>query len=110
MPKNMAGLTPKQQALLSRKGGGKGAAVAPVAVKQQGGGGAGAANPVSFLNEWCQKNGQSLNFRDAGQDASGNFISECAVDNQEVASASARNKKQAKTDCAAAAVSALGLG
>jgi len=108
---NMEGLTPKQQAVLARKGGGKG--VIPAAQPVQGGGagpqGGGASNPVAFLNEWSQKSRKALVFSEAGQDGSGAFVCQCVMDGEEVASASARNKKQAKTNAAAAALSALGL-
>lgn len=101
---NMSGLTPKQQAALAKKGQGKGGQAVAVAAPSGGG-----SNPIAFINEWAQKSKKALSFQDAGQDASGEFICQCVVDGEEVAVASARNKKQAKADAAAAALQALGM-
>lgn len=103
---NMSGLTPKQQALLAKKGGGKGAAAAQIIGASAN---AGERNCLMAINEWCQKSGKALSFVDAGQDAGGSFICQCVVDNEEIVVTSARNKKQAKAEAAAAACEALGV-
>jgi hypothetical protein len=108
----VAGLNSRQQAALSKKGQGKGAvagflqqpAEASVAVAQDLG------SPVATLNNWAQKAKRSLSFSDAGQDPETNqFINEVSLDGQSVAVAMASNKKQAKTNAAAAALANLGL-
>jgi len=95
---NVSGLTAKQQAALARKGGGKGPfQVAPgkgggkgpfqaaPAAEQVIGGGGGGGSPVAVINEWAQKSNKALRFQEAGQDASGEFICQCFVDNDQVA-------------------------
>lgn len=111
---NMVGLTPKQQAALAKKGGGKGAAAVMPAVLGQmpaviGQKADSVSNPVAIMNEWAQKSKKALTFSDVGQDQSGEFLCQCSVDGQEVCTASARNKKQAKANAATSALEALGL-
>jgi len=112
---NIPGLSAKQQAALARKGGGKGFVVQQGGkgnvIQQAGGpqGGLPAENPVAFINQWAQKSKKALSFPEAGQDESGAFICKCVVDGEEVGSASARNKKQAKTSAAIAALEAMGM-
>lgn len=65
-------------------------------------------NPIPLINEWAQKNKHSLQFTDLGSGAGG-FLCRVSVDGKEVAVQSARNKKEAKANAAAAAVQALGL-
>lgn len=66
-----------------------------------------AANPVAYVNEWAQKNRKSLTFTEAGQDGAGNFICQCVIDGLQIATGTARNKKQAKGTAAAAALQNL---
>lgn len=108
---NVAGLSTKQQQALAKKGQGKGKqmSIAPVAKAAAVQLSSGAVNAVAALNEWAQKSKKSLSFSDVGQDGSGNFLCQVVLDNQPIAVTGARNKKQAKSDAAAAALQALGL-